>query len=286
MMEQTRSNRRDFVWTHVRSLDDLGRRRIRALRGFLADYEAGRRARRYVDAALPVLPFADAAFELALSSHFLFRYSAQFDLEFHIAALREMLRVACEVCVLPLLQMGGAKSPHVPGVRRALMTAGVRVTVEPVPYEFQRDGNRMLRLCRPLTGARADRGCACGEVAPGTDSADLLRLPRVCSHQQAASSVARRSTSGQLDIDYIDPLAEDGPDAAHRREPYSRIPASGVSRNRTRPAGARHTQWVFGQVPAPGTVTQTLHDCSRDSAIRRLLRICSNRPRDTLLMCS
>ena len=46
-----------------------------ALRAFLADFEAGRRSDRYVDAALPVLPFTDDAFDLALSSHFLFLYS-------------------------------------------------------------------------------------------------------------------------------------------------------------------------------------------------------------------
>ena len=146
MMAQTRANRDDFVWTHVRSLEDLGRRRMQALRGFLADYETGRSSGRYVDAALPALPFPDAAFELALSSHFLFLYSAQFDLHFHLAALREMLRAAAEVRVFPLLQLGGAPSPHVAGVREALTAAGVRVTVEPVPYEFQRGGNRMLRL--------------------------------------------------------------------------------------------------------------------------------------------
>ena len=148
MMAQTGANRDDFVRTHVRSLEDLGRRRMQALHGFLADYEDGRRSGRYVDAALPVLPFADAAFELALSSHFLFLYGAQFDLGFHLAALREMLRAAAEVRVFPLLQLGGAPSPHVPGVREALTAAGVRATLEPVPYEFQRGGNRMLRLCR------------------------------------------------------------------------------------------------------------------------------------------
>jgi hypothetical protein len=45
------------------------------------------------------------------------------------------------------LQLGGAPSPHVPRVREAL-AAGVRAKVEPVPYEFQRGGNHMLRLRR------------------------------------------------------------------------------------------------------------------------------------------
>ena len=153
MMAQTGANRGDFVWTHVRSLEDLGRRRMDALRAFLADFKAGRRSGRYVDAALPVLPFADDAFDLALSSHFLFLYSIQFDLDFHVTALREMLRVAGEVRVFPLLQIGGAPSPHVAGVREALAASGARVTVQAVPYEFQRGGNRMLRLLR---GAASD----------------------------------------------------------------------------------------------------------------------------------
>ena len=153
MMAQTSANRGDFVWTHVRSLDDLGRRRMDALRAFVADFEAGRRSGRYVDAALPVLPFADDAFDLALSSHFLFLYSVQFDLEFHVTALREMLRVAAEVRVFPLLQLGGAPSPHVTGVQEAFTTPGVSATVEPVPYEFQRGGNRMLRLQRGADSA-------------------------------------------------------------------------------------------------------------------------------------
>ena len=148
MMAQTSANRGDFVWTHVRSLDDLGRRRMQAMRTFLADFEAGRRSGRYVDAELPVLPFANDTFELALSSHFLFLYSVQFDLDFHVAALREMLRVAGEVRVFPLLQVGGAPSPHVSGVQEAFTAPGVSATVEPVPYEFQRGGDRMLRLRR------------------------------------------------------------------------------------------------------------------------------------------
>ncbi len=44
---------------------------------FLADYRAGRQEGRYVDAALPALPFDDLAFDLALCSHLLFLYTTQ-----------------------------------------------------------------------------------------------------------------------------------------------------------------------------------------------------------------
>ncbi len=62
-----------------------------------------------------------------------------------------MLRVAAEVRVFPLLQIGGTPSPHVEAVVDAFGSRGVDATVEPVAYEFQRGGNRMLRLQRKRT---------------------------------------------------------------------------------------------------------------------------------------
>ena len=146
VMDEVRRNAEEFVWTHVPSVAELGRRRMAAMRRFIADYPQGKAEGRYVEASLPDLPFDDGAFELALSSHLLFLYSEQFDLTFHIRALQEMLRVATEVRVFPLLQLGGTPSPHVDGVVGVLRSRGADVTVEPVEYEFQRGGNRMLRL--------------------------------------------------------------------------------------------------------------------------------------------
>ena len=148
VMDQMRQNAEEFVWTHVPSVDELGRRRMAAMRRFLADYPRGKAEGRYVEASLPELPFDDGAFDLALCSHLLFLYSEQFDLGFHIRALEEMQRVAAEVRVFPLLQLGGTPSPHVEGVVDAFGSRGVGATVEPVAYEFQRGGNRMLRLRR------------------------------------------------------------------------------------------------------------------------------------------
>ena len=94
VMDEVRRNRDDFVWSHVPSIEELGRRRLAAMRRFLSDYGAGANAGRYVAASLPALPFGDGSFDLALSSHVLFLYSEQLDLAFHLDSLREMLRVA------------------------------------------------------------------------------------------------------------------------------------------------------------------------------------------------
>ena len=67
--------------------------RAAAAERFLADYEAGFLHGRYVGAALPRLPFADASFDLTLCGHLLFLHTALLDHAFHLAACRELLRV-------------------------------------------------------------------------------------------------------------------------------------------------------------------------------------------------
>lgn len=148
IIEQTQRNQQEFVWTSIRSIEELRTLRVAAMERFLADFEKGKAEGRYVDAELPTMPFADGAFDLALCSHFLFLYSEQLSEDFHVAAVREMSRVATEVRIFPLLSLGGARSLHVEPVIRRLQKDGFAVTVETVPYEFQRGGNQMLRITR------------------------------------------------------------------------------------------------------------------------------------------
>jgi hypothetical protein len=143
---QLRSNAGDFVWNHFKSVDDLVAARMHAMQSFLGDLTAGLDQGRYVPAQLPELPFFDATFDLALCSHFLFLYSEQYDAQFHISAALELCRVAPEVRIFPLLELGGALSRHLPAVTDALSAAGRTVSIEPVNYEFQKGGNKMLRV--------------------------------------------------------------------------------------------------------------------------------------------
>ena len=146
MLDQARCNRQDFVWDRIGSPEALGQLRMKAQHLFLEDFPCGKVEGRYIDASLPDLPFSDGTFDLALCSHFLFLYSQQFDLEFHVRAMQEMLRVAREVRVFPLLQLGGAPSPHVQGVVAACREAGLCAELVSVNYEFMRNGNQMLRV--------------------------------------------------------------------------------------------------------------------------------------------
>jgi hypothetical protein len=69
---------------------------------------------------------------------------------FHRAAIREMCRVAAEVRIFPLLALGGVPSSLVEPLGDELREEGASVSIEDVPYEFQRGGNKMMRIRQAL----------------------------------------------------------------------------------------------------------------------------------------
>jgi hypothetical protein len=155
ILDETRRNADEFVWNAIRSVEELGEIRTAAMREFLEDFDRGKAEGRYVDAELPTLPWHDASFDLALSSHFLFLYTTQLGGAFHTRAVTEMYRVADEVRIFPLLMLGGRMSPLVRPIADQFRGEGARVTVESVPYEFQRGGNQLMRIRpRPSIGGR------------------------------------------------------------------------------------------------------------------------------------
>ncbi|CUS32672.1 conserved hypothetical protein [Candidatus Nitrospira nitrosa] len=138
----------DWVWTFHQSPEQLRERRIQVLTRFLTDYEQGKADGRYVTGELPRLNCSDAQFELALCSHFLFLYSDHFSYEFHRAAVFEMLRVAKEVRVFPLLTLALKPSPYLSPLLEDLTRNGYHREIRTVPYELQRGGNKMLCIKR------------------------------------------------------------------------------------------------------------------------------------------
>jgi hypothetical protein len=146
ILDQTRRNADEFVWDSIPSVEDLGRIRMAAMEDFLEDYPRGKLEGRYVAAELPSLPFGDSSFDLAVCSHLLFLYSSQLGEAFHHAAIRELCRLAREVRIFPLLALGGHRSPYIDSCIQELRAAGHEVSIEQVPYEFQRGGNQMVRI--------------------------------------------------------------------------------------------------------------------------------------------
>jgi hypothetical protein len=146
VVEQVKQNVEEFVWTHFRSVDELVRKRMKAMHDFLADYSEGKRVGRYLDASLPKLPFPNEEFDIALCSHFLFLYSKQHDADFHIESIIELRRVSREVRIFPLPELGSDPSRHLEAVIDVLGREGYGVERQRVSYEFQKNGNEMLRV--------------------------------------------------------------------------------------------------------------------------------------------
>lgn len=146
VMSQVKNNMEKFVWKSIPDVDSLLHIRIEAMMEFLADYDEGKEEGRYIDASLPELPFEDKAFDLALSSHFLFLYSEHLDEAFHKAAIEEMLRVAGEVRIFPLLTLGNECSAYIDPVVSYLEAKGYKVEIVQTAYEFQKGANKMLKI--------------------------------------------------------------------------------------------------------------------------------------------
>ena len=146
IIEQLHANKERFFWTQFESPDDVVNQRLKAMELFLDDFDAGVDQGRYVNASLPVLPFADQNFDIALCSHLLFLYSEHFSLESHIQTIKEMSRVASDVRIFPLLDLQGKISTYVQPVITTLQAEDYLVERVIVEYEFQQGGNEMLRV--------------------------------------------------------------------------------------------------------------------------------------------
>lgn len=148
IISQIKETPGDWVWSYHQSPDHLKEIRTHSLNQFLADYENGKAEGRYRVDELPSLNFEDDQFDLGLCSHLLFLYSDHLSYEFHAAAILEMLRVAKEVRIFPLITLDFQMSPYVAPLIRELENNGYEANVETVAYELQRGGNQMLTIKR------------------------------------------------------------------------------------------------------------------------------------------
>ncbi|MBD0394072.1 MAG: class I SAM-dependent methyltransferase [Microcoleus sp. C1-bin4] len=147
VIDNVKANVDGYLWNNFESPYQLGSVRMKAMQEFLEDFPSGLQQGRYMTAELPVLPFENGQFDLALCSHFLFTYSHLLSEEFHLEAITEMCRVAKEVRVFPLLQsFSGEESEHLNPTVTELRNRSFHVEIQKVDYEFQIGGNQMLRV--------------------------------------------------------------------------------------------------------------------------------------------
>jgi hypothetical protein len=148
IIAQVKENIDNYIWDYFRNPDELGKARLSATNSFLLDYDRGKTARRYLPISLPDLSEISEEFDLGLCSHFLFLYSDKLSQEFHIESIRELLRICREVRIFPLLTLDCQISPYLSPTISALEADNYLVSIEPVDYEFQKGGDRMLKIYR------------------------------------------------------------------------------------------------------------------------------------------
>ena len=144
IIEQVRNTPNNWVWSYHKSPDDLRANRENAIAIFLEDYDRGKVEGRYLHAELPKLDFQDKQFQLALCSHFLFLYSEHLSFEFHLDSIRELVRIAEEVRIFPLLNLAQLRSPYIDEICSTLAQEGISSEIIPVPYELQKGGNQAI----------------------------------------------------------------------------------------------------------------------------------------------
>jgi ubiquinone/menaquinone biosynthesis C-methylase UbiE len=138
-----------YRWEYYGNLDRHRALRERSLERFLRDYGSLQPSGRYVNAALPNVPFADDTFDLALCSHFLFLYEDQFDYSFHEAAVRELLRVTKtggEVRLYPIVNLRTQRYGHLERLIYDMEALGAHSRFVPASLPFLPNSDEMLVL--------------------------------------------------------------------------------------------------------------------------------------------
>jgi hypothetical protein len=141
-------------------LDAYARSKLLALDRFANDFPTGLPSGRYVEAALPALPFAERSFDLTLSAHLLFTYSdpssggllpaSPFTLEWHMAAAAELVRVSRgEVRLYPTTtrSLRPARHPYAEAIAERLRDDGLRVGFERSSFARGNHAQDTLNAC-------------------------------------------------------------------------------------------------------------------------------------------
>lgn len=147
VMKQMAENEGNFLWTTIKSLDELEIIRMSAMKQFLQDYENGLREKRYIYHELPNrLPYADNSFDIGISSHFLMMYT-DLGYKFHIDAITEMLRVCKEIRIFPLVDLDAKNSDMINDVITYFRNL-YNVKIVKTKYEFQKNANKLLVITK------------------------------------------------------------------------------------------------------------------------------------------
>lgn len=128
------------------SFDDLIKYRQAGVQSFLEDFKAGVSEKRYLAVTEENLPFPNFKFDFALVANNFFADLDYQTVEYHIAKIKELARVAKDVRIFPLVDTGGEPSNLLGPIIMGLYQDNFAVEVTDVNYHLQHRGNAMLRV--------------------------------------------------------------------------------------------------------------------------------------------
>lgn len=117
-----------------------------AAQDFLRDFKTNWPS-RYVAGSLTRIPFADKSIDYALCSHLLFLHARDFDVAFHVDAIRELCRVARKgVRIYPLVGFEADATPALAAVLTEVQRLGFYPSQPAVDYSFLEGADAMLSV--------------------------------------------------------------------------------------------------------------------------------------------
>lgn len=138
-----------YDWSYYGSLERHRTLREQSLQRFVEDFRESVGTNTYTAAYLPELPYESESFSLVLCSHFLFLYQEQFDEEFHLRAVRELLRVCRpggRVLIYPLYSLRWTRYPGLDQLLANLESEGVTADMGTSELVFIPGSKEYLRL--------------------------------------------------------------------------------------------------------------------------------------------
>lgn len=138
-----------FVWESYANLESHNQIRLHSFQQFLESYQNEHREEKYIPAALPTLPFEDETFSLIICNHFLFLYQEQFDYDFHLNAINELLRITKKDGVIRIYPLVGFKNemyPYIDKLTETLSHSGNEIELTSTKFRFLPSATRFLNI--------------------------------------------------------------------------------------------------------------------------------------------
>lgn len=146
MAAKIKKDKDKFDFSRYGSFQMLIDERKEGIDKFFADFDKAKDEQRCLAVKEHNLPFADFSFDLALSAHYLFADLDDQDVNFHLAIIKELARVAKEVRIFPLIDRHNQPSPFLGPVLLGLQAENYGVEVKEVKFHLQESDNAMLRV--------------------------------------------------------------------------------------------------------------------------------------------